>query len=198
MTRRPNHEARERILRTAYELFAGSGYESVSMDKVAGAAGLKKANLFHYYPTKEALGTAVIAEAAKRHSEGVRALFRDDAQDPLTAVRSLFERGTAGMRGDCRGGCFIGKMSQEIDERNAEMRRRLAGCVTEWRRELARFLSGWKKRGWFKAGFKPEEGADAVLALYEGSLLLAKATGDAAAVEHARRAAGGLLAAWKA
>lgn len=198
MTRRPNNEARERILRTAHELFAGAGYESVSMDKVAGAAGLKKANLFHYYPTKEALGVAVIEEAAKRHSEGVKALFRDDAQDPLTAVRGLFERGTAGMRGDCRRGCFIGKLSQEIDERNARMRRSLARCLSEWRQELSRFLAGWKKRNYFKSGFKPEEAADAVLALYEGSLLLAKATGDVETVERARRAAAGLLAGWKA
>jgi TetR/AcrR family transcriptional repressor of nem operon len=198
MTRRPNNEARDRIIKTAYELFASAGYESVSMEKVAAAAGLKKANLFHYYPSKEALGVAVIAEAVRRHSAGVQSLFEDDAQDPLTAVRALFERGSVGLRGNCSRGCFIGKMSSEIDERNAEMRRRLSGCLGEWRQELSRYLGGWKKRGYFKASFKPEETADGVLSLYEGSLLLAAATDDAGVVDHARRVAAVVLVSWKA
>src|SRR5580704_17872534 len=125
MTRRPNTEARTRILETAYELYASGGFEAVSMDRVAEKAGLKKANLFHYYRTKDALGAAVLEEAARRHAEGMRALFADRTQDPVTAVRGLFDRGTAGMRKDCSSGCFIGKMGQELDERNAQMRRKL-------------------------------------------------------------------------
>jgi TetR/AcrR family transcriptional repressor of nem operon len=198
MTRRPNTEARAKILRTAYEMFSSGGFEAVSMDRVAVKAGLKKANLFHYYRTKEALGAAVIEEAARRHSEGMRALFSDGTQDPVTAVRGLFDRGTAGMRGDCSRGCFIGKMGQELDERNAVMRRKLEACLTQWRGDVAAFLEGWRKKGYFRSGFKPAEAADAVLALYEGGLLLAKVAEDGAPVEHARRAAVTVLAAWKA
>ncbi|MFI5360420.1 MAG: TetR/AcrR family transcriptional regulator [Elusimicrobiota bacterium] len=198
MTRRPNTEARANILRTAYELFASDGFEAVSMDRVAEKAGQKKANLFHYYRTKDALGEAVIEEAARRHADGMRALFSDGTQDPVTAVRGLFDRGTAGMRKDCARGCFIGRMGQEIDERNARMRRRLEACLTEWRRDIAAFLDGWRKRGYFRAGFRPAEAADAILALYEGSLLIAKVSGDDVPVEHARRAATTMIAAWKA
>jgi TetR/AcrR family transcriptional repressor of nem operon len=198
MTRRPNTEARSRILQAAYELFSAGGFEAVSMDKVAEKAGLKKANLFHYYRTKEALGAEVIEEAARRHADGMRALFSDETQDPMTAVRGLFERGTAGMRGDCSRGCFIGKMGQELDERNADMRRKLETCLTDWRGDVASFLDAWRKKGYFKPGFKPAEAADGILALYEGGLLLAKVSGDAAAMDHARRAAATVLSAWKA
>lgn len=198
MTRRPNLEARERILRTAQGLFASEGYEGVSMDRVAEAAGLKKANLFHYYRTKEALGAAVLEEAARRHNEGMRALFGDRTQDPVTAVRALFDRGTAGTRkGDCSRGCFIGRMGQEVDERNAEMRRRLESCLGEWRRDVAEFLDSWRKRGYFRSGFRAAEAADGILALYEGGLLIAKIAGDEAPVEHARRAAVVLMVSWK-
>jgi TetR/AcrR family transcriptional regulator, transcriptional repressor for nem operon len=197
MTRRPNQEARGRILEAAQRLFGRGGFEAVSMDKVAEAAGLKKANLFHYYPTKEALGVAVVEEAARRQSQGVLALFADATQDPLTATRELFERGSAGMRGDGPRCCFIGRMAQEVDERNDAMRRRLTRCLGEWRDGLARFLGAWKKKGYFKPGFKPEEAADGVLALYEGGLLLAKATGRTDAVDNARRAAETILRAWK-
>jgi len=188
MTRRPNTEAREKILRTAYELFARGGFESVSMERVAARAGLKKANLFHYYPSKDALGVAVMKEASRRYAHGVRAIFADDAQDPVTAVRLLFTRA---------GGCFIGRMAQDIDECNPEMRRSVTGCVEEWRAEIERFLSGWKKKGYFRASFRPQETADAVLALYEGGLLIAKALGDQGPVEHAERAAVTVIVSWR-
>jgi TetR/AcrR family transcriptional repressor of nem operon len=198
MTRRPNVEARARILQAAYELFSSGGFEAASMDRVAEKAGLKKANLFHYYRTKDALGAAVIEKAARRHAEGMRALFADLTQDPVTAVRGLFARGTVGMRKDCSRGCFIGKMGQEIDERNVQMRSELEGCLAAWRGDVASFLDGWRKKGYFRAGFKPAETADGVLALYEGGLLIAKVAGDDAPIEHARRAAVTVITAWKA
>jgi len=198
MTRRPNTEARDRILRAAYELFAGGGFDAVSMERVAEKAEIKKANLFHYYRTKESLGAAVIGMAARRHEEGMRALFADREQDPVTAVRGLFDRGTGGARKDCSRGCFIGKMGQEIDERNAVMRRKLEECLADWREDVASFLDGWRKRGYFRAGFRPVETADAVLALYEGGLLIAKVAGNDAPVEHAQRAAVTVIVAWKA
>ncbi len=189
MTRRPNVEAREKILRTAYELFARRGYEAVSMERVAARAGIKKANLFYYYPTKEALGVAVMKAASRRYADGVRAIFADETQDPVTAVRLLFTAATAGARRDCGGGCFIGRMTTDLDEDNHAMRRSVTGCVEQWRADIERFLSRWKKRGYFRAAFRPMEAADAVLALYEGGLLIAKAVGTPAPAEHAEHAA---------
>ena len=167
------------------------------MDRVAEAAGLKKANLFHYYRTKEALGGAVIAEAARRHEEGMRELFADQTQDPVTTVRLLFDRGTAGMRKDCSQGCFIGKMGQELDESNAAMRRQLSECVGQWREDVAAYLDGWRRRGYFRNGFKSGEAADGVLALYEGGILIAKVSRDEEALVNARRAAVTVIAWWK-
>lgn len=198
MTRARNDAARRRILQTAQALFAEGGYDAVSMEKIAAAAGLKKANLFHYYPTKEALGDAVMEEAARRHADGVRAIFADADADPVTAVRQLFSRGATGLRGDCGKPCFIGRMSLEMDADDGAMRRRLAVCVGDWREAVTAFFAGWKKRGYFRGAFKPPEAADAVIALYEGGLLLAKAVGEAAPAEHAERGAVTIVVAWKA
>lgn len=199
MTRAPNLAARRRILDAAAALFAEGGYEAVSMEKVAAAAGLKKANLFHYYRTKEALGVAVLEEAARRHAEGVRAIFADESTDPVTAVRLLFTRGGAGLRADRGGGhCLIGRLSSEVCEDHGAMQRRLASCVEDWRAEIAGFFGGWKKRGYFRPRFEPLEAADAVIALYEGGLLLARSVGKAAPAEHAERGAVTIVVAWKA
>lgn len=199
MTRAPNLAARRRILDAAAALFAEGGFEAVSMESVAAAAGLKKANLFHYYRTKQALGVAVLEEATRRHAEGVRAIFSDGSTDPVTAVRLLFTRGGDKLRRDRGGGnCLIGRLSQEACGEDGAMARRLTACVKEWRAEMAAFFGGWKKRGYFRPRFEPLEAADAVIALYEGGLLLAKAVGGPAPAEHAERGAVAIVVSWKA
>lgn len=198
MTRRPNTEARPRILKAALELFATEGYEGASMDRVAEAVGMKKANLFHYYPSKEALGAAVIAEAARHHAEVMRGLFASGDEDPATTVKMMFERGVSTSGRDCSRGCFIGKMGQEIDVRNALMRVELKDCMRQWRAEVTEYFDGWRRKGYFRNGFRAIEAADMVIALYEGSILVAKVLEDEAPVEHARRTAVAVVVSWRA
>jgi AcrR family transcriptional regulator len=48
-------DKRAAILRAAARLFADEGYGRASMSKVARVCGISKANIYHYYPSKEAL-----------------------------------------------------------------------------------------------------------------------------------------------
>ena len=48
-------DKREAILRGAARLFADEGYGRASMAEVARKCGISKANIYHYYPSKEAL-----------------------------------------------------------------------------------------------------------------------------------------------
>lgn len=88
-------------------------------------------------------------------------------------------------------------MTVDLDDGNAAMRRSVTGCVQEWRAEIERFLSSWKRRGYFRPSFRPMEAADAVLALYEGGLLIAKAVGGPVPAEHAERAAVTVIISWR-
>ena len=50
---RRKQQTRGEIIRAAFELFGQHGYEDVSMDSVAEAAGVSRATLFNYFPQKE-------------------------------------------------------------------------------------------------------------------------------------------------
>jgi AcrR family transcriptional regulator len=50
---RRKQQTRADIIRAAFELFGQRGYEEVSMDSVAEAAGVSRATLFNYFPQKE-------------------------------------------------------------------------------------------------------------------------------------------------
>lgn len=48
-------EKRAQILNTAAQVFAAEGYDRASMNQIAAACGISKANIYHYYTGKDAL-----------------------------------------------------------------------------------------------------------------------------------------------
>ena len=198
MSRRPNEEARARILCRAQELYYEHGMRGVSMDAVAVAAGLKKANLFHYFPTRSALQLAVIDLASQGMREEVRRHCQR-ARHPIRAVARMFDeaRSAMGARG-CRGGCLLGNLAQELSDGDEPARRKLAEQLAFWRDQVAQLLERGRQRGFFRRELNSRGAAEAILALFEGSLLFAKAHKTTDAIRSARRMATGYLEALRA
>ena len=199
MGRKVNVEARRRILEAARELFLEKGLRGASMEEVATAAGLKKANLFHYYPTKESLELAVLEQAAGEMKEQVAAQLSGKARDPVGAVASMFEQAGHGMRARrCRGGCFLGNVAQEVSDHNETIRVRVSEFLRYWTDQLASFLDRGRASGYFRPELEPGPAAEAILALFEGALLFSKASRRADPVESSKRMAVAYLEAFRA
>ena len=198
MSRPPNTEARERILDAAHDLIYRNGFKGVSMDAIAEAAGVKKANLFHYYPTKDALGLAVFDYAIRGFQERWAEKLKADG-DPVDMVDELFAGTKSGMeqRGCC-GGCFIGNLAQELSDSNEKFRQRFSDHFQSWQRLLSTYFARHQAAGTFGPGFDPQSAASAVLSLFEGALLFAKATRQTSPLENGRQMATQYLAMLKA
>ena len=79
------------ILARAAHLFARGGFSGTSMNRVAEAAGLSKAALYHYFRDKDAL----LVEIAEGHVSKLVALVEDAAVlalPPEARMRRLIER----------------------------------------------------------------------------------------------------------
>jgi AcrR family transcriptional regulator len=71
-TRMQVDERRRRLLELGAELFARNSFDELSMSRIAREAGISKALLYHYFPTKQAFFMATLREAAeevRRHTE---------------------------------------------------------------------------------------------------------------------------------
>jgi TetR/AcrR family transcriptional repressor of nem operon len=186
MPRPPNLATRARILSAAQQLIHHQGFAGVSMDDIASAAGLKKANLFHYYPTREALGCAVLDHATAAMAPTIRSLLREGA-NPLSAIERLFIQGEAWMEeSSCSSGCLIGNLAQEVSDQHEELRVRVAHFLRFWGDEIAGALARGRRSGFFDRRLRPRPAALALLALFEGAMTTSKALKDTAPLVHAR------------
>jgi AcrR family transcriptional regulator len=65
-------ERRRQLLDLGAELFTRHGYEGLSMARIAEAAGISKALLYHYFPSKQAYFAATLEQAAAELAETTR------------------------------------------------------------------------------------------------------------------------------
>ncbi|AMM86452.1 TetR/AcrR family transcriptional regulator [Martelella sp. AD-3] len=80
-------EKRHGLLLNAAHVFATQGMEKASMSQIARAAGVSKALLYHYYPSKEALIFAIIAS----HLEALDVAL-EAADDPGLEHKARLEK----------------------------------------------------------------------------------------------------------
>jgi AcrR family transcriptional regulator len=86
-TRLQNDERRELLLATATELFAKQSYDEISMAQIARHAGISKALLYHYFPSKREFFAAAIASAGEELR--ARTAYDPDAPPAVALATSL-------------------------------------------------------------------------------------------------------------
>jgi AcrR family transcriptional regulator len=90
--RQTRSDARERILETAYELFARRGIRAVGVDEVIEHAGVAKATLYRHFPSKDDLVIAFLALREERWTvEWVEAEARRRGATPEEQLLAIFE-----------------------------------------------------------------------------------------------------------
>jgi TetR/AcrR family transcriptional regulator len=72
------------ILEAALDVFSRQGFRGATLDEIADAAGLSKPNLLYYFPSKEAVHAALLAQLLETWLDPLRAL--NPAGDPQTEV----------------------------------------------------------------------------------------------------------------
>src|SRR5688500_5781981 len=84
---------RDEILEVARVAFLELGYERTSMAEIATRVGGSKATLYGYFPSKEALFMAIIAQLAERYISPALAQLEESHEDDVrTALRRFGEQ----------------------------------------------------------------------------------------------------------
>jgi TetR/AcrR family transcriptional repressor of nem operon len=169
-------DARERIVTTAARLFLERSYQAVGVDELCRAADVRKGSFYHYFPSKSELAKAVIdlhAEAfARRLSDSSattpaqRLHAIPDAIGAIqTALEAQFGRAV---------GCPFGNFAAELSTTDDDLRTHLAGVLAAMERHLAAVCRDAAAAGVLRDGTDPDRLAHALLAQYQGIILLAK------------------------
>ena len=145
-TRLDVEERRRRLLELGADLFARHGYDELSMAAIAREAGISKALLYHYFPSKQAYFTATLEQGAGELSAAI-----DPTAPPAEQLDAFL--GWVEARGDAYAKLARGAAPEARDVmeavRAATAQRILAGLPGEPTPERRTAVRAWL---WFMDG----------------------------------------------
>jgi AcrR family transcriptional regulator len=138
---------REEILKTALGLFAAQGFDATSTRQIAKEAGIAEGLIFHYFPTKAGLLTAILEdrlEGGRAFRTQLRPLLEDAGGKPASEVlRAVASGWLAALRRDEEIVVVLFTTAQT----NAEVRQAWRGLIREGTELLTGYLAARVEAG---------------------------------------------------
>jgi TetR/AcrR family transcriptional regulator, transcriptional repressor for nem operon len=168
-------DTRERIIRTAAELFWAKGYGSTSIADILSRAQVNSGSLYHAFPGKQDLLLAVLAD----YRDGIHPMLLEPAwtgvDDPIERIFALLGRyRELILLTDCTYGCPIGSLALELHEADPPVRELLAQNFTAWTGAVKDCLDA----AGLPRGTDTQALAEFVLTVMEGAVMQARTYRD--------------------
>jgi TetR/AcrR family transcriptional repressor of nem operon len=166
---------RERIVAAAAGIVLERGVAATTNELVRRAAGVSGSQLTHYFPDKESLISAVIDWRAQSVVDYTLAAAKGGL-DSFAGVRawidSYLDREEA-----CIAGCSFGTIAGEVMKAQANMRSQFADGFEQWEALFGAGFETMRARGELVLAAVPSVMANALMAAFQGGMLLSQATG---------------------
>ena len=133
---------RETILNAALDVFSAQGFRGATLDQIAEASGLSKANLLYYFPSKEAIHNELLTALLRDWLEPLREMNPDG--EPLAEVMGYMRRKLVLSRDFPRESRLF---ANEILQGAPRVRDALYQELRPLVEERARVIQAWMKKG---------------------------------------------------
>ena len=184
-----DRDTRADLVQTMARLLRDQGYAATGRAQLLAESGVSNGSLYHHFPGgMEELAEAALEASGQAVADALRQAL-DEAPSTAAGVVRFLEVAEGPVTEEGCPGCPIAPTALESPIISPRLRAAATRCFEQWEGLIATRL---------RADEWPDdsvaETASAALALIEGSLLLARVSGQVSHLEHAKRAAASLLA----
>ena len=172
------------LLRAGLGVLTEKGFSATGIDEVLRRVGVPKGSFYHYFDSKEAFGSALIAQYADFFARKIDRHLLNENLSPLARLHAFVADAQAGMaRHAFRRGCLIGNLGQEMGALPESFRSQLRTVFTDWESRFAVCLRAAQACGEVSKHVDCEQVASFFWIGWEGAVLRAKLEQSAAPLE---------------
>lgn len=168
-------QTREELIQVGTEIIALHGFGPTGINAVLSTAGVPKGSFYYYFSSKEDFGLAIIDAAAADYAARIDSFLSDANYPPLERIRNYMTAGMAQLgAGQCKRGCLLGSLGQELSSHNETFRARLDAVFKNWKQRFSRCLDEARSVGDLAADSNTGPLAEFLLSGWQGAILRAK------------------------
>lgn len=174
-------DAKQRLLQSAQDLMATSGYTALGVKEICDHAEVNKGSFYYFFPSKRDLALEVLDHYRVKYLQGVEQCLSQELPFPLR-IESLFQQyaqehlATVRSCGQVKG-CLLGNFALELSTLDEAIRLKLQQIFADLTQLLERILRQAIAAGEVPIS-DPARTAQALVAYLEGCTLLAKTYND--------------------
>jgi len=172
-------DTQQRILDAASTLIFARSYADVGVADICRHAGVKKGSFYHFYPSKQALMLAVMdAQFINMKEKIIDKAFAEDLP-PLARLERFAELAYQLQKqiNNETGfvlGCLFGNLANELSTQDEPIRGQIQETFSKLQKLFSNVLQAAQQRGELPMELDTEATGKAMLAYFEGVLLMAK------------------------
>lgn len=166
---------REKLLQAAFCEIHRKGFQAASITNILGDTGLTKGALYHHFPTKQAIGLAVVDEVIRVQLDGL--IFRPlrESERPVDTLLEIMEGIHHKVDIDfIKLGCPLNNLIQEMSPLDEAFKLRLNGILAIWRQAVEKALQRGAEQGQIRADADCGVAALFIVSAWEGCIGIAK------------------------
>ena len=170
-----NADTRERILGRMFSDIHKYGFQGLRADKVVAEMDITKGALYHYFPSKQSIGIAVIDEIIRPHYLAFYRELNQSVAHPVDLLQGHLQELTGMCTTDSIAlGCPLNNLIQEMSPIDETFRVRLKSVIDTMHQTVADSLRRGQQSGFIRPDVNPVDTAHFFLATLEGAYGIAK------------------------
>jgi AcrR family transcriptional regulator len=179
---------RDRVLRTALELFYQHGVHTVGIDRIIAESGVAKMTFYRHFPSKADLVAEYLGYMDRAWQRILQGFIGDEARPPRERLLAIFDAVEVFTRNPSFRGCpFIKGLAEFGPERNEpEVKRRISRHFAD----MEKLITGLVKQMHPKDAKKYVQ---PLMSLIVGAVVIAHATGSTEVASRNKESARALL-----
>ncbi|MEA3243847.1 MAG: TetR/AcrR family transcriptional regulator [Pseudomonadota bacterium] len=178
----PAVDTQQRILDSACELIHSRSYADVGVAAICHHAGVKKGSFYHFFPSKRDLTLAVLDSYYLQMKRNLLDVAFSPELPPLQRLQRFAQLLYEVQKSNVAStgylfGCPFGNLAVELSTQDEPIRLKVAEIFSRLRTDFRRILDEAVKTGDLE-GIDTEATAAAMLAYFEGVMMMAKTQND--------------------
>ena len=171
-------KTRQFIVEKTAPIFNKKGYAGTSLSDMTEATGLTKGSIYGNFTNKDEVALAVFDHNWRK----VSSLISQEIDKRTTAKEKLLVYADYDKLLDfpSSGGCPVLNTAVEADDTHPGLKKKALDAFVVWKNKIASLVEEGIRKGEFSETVNPEQIALTMVAMIEGSIMIAKLTGKLA------------------